>query len=206
MRLLLAWFLSLSALAHPVIYQDGWVASHMSMADMSDTNLSYSLTAKNAIGFNYFRLTDAAQHDSEFELFKFNHLLKRFNGADSQSNIYLHSGLGRVESAIERDRLAWMGGVEVDWETRKYYTSVKYLHLGSSREDTGIVMGRVGISPLMADFQDLQAWAMVQVWHDPVTSREAKITPLLRFFYHNVLWEMGSSLKGDMMLNLMIHL
>lgn len=32
-----------------------------------------------------------------------------------------------------------------------------------------------------------------------------KITPLLRFFYKNVLWEIGSSLKSDFYLTLMIH-
>ena len=31
------------------------------------------------------------------------------------------------------------------------------------------------------------------------------LTPLLRFFYHNVLWEIGSSTRGDWMLNLMVH-
>jgi len=32
-----------------------------------------------------------------------------------------------------------------------------------------------------------------------------KITPLLRFFYKNVLWEIGSSLKSDFYITLMIH-
>ena len=32
-----------------------------------------------------------------------------------------------------------------------------------------------------------------------------KITPLLRFFYKNVLWEIGSSLQSDFYLTLMVH-
>ncbi|MDE0151477.1 MAG: hypothetical protein OXK80_03125 [Bdellovibrionales bacterium] len=32
-----------------------------------------------------------------------------------------------------------------------------------------------------------------------------KITPLLRFFYKNVLWEIGSSLQSDFYLTLMLH-
>ncbi len=32
-----------------------------------------------------------------------------------------------------------------------------------------------------------------------------KITPLLRFFYKNVLWEIGSSLQNDFYLTLMVH-
>jgi hypothetical protein len=68
-----------------------------------------------------------------------------------------------------------------------------------------VVVGRVGFSPFKADFNSLQSWAMLQLWSDPVTSQELKVTPLLRFFYQNVLWEMGASTKGDMMLNLMVH-
>jgi hypothetical protein len=28
---------------------------------------------------------------------------------------------------------------------------------------------------------------------------------MVRFFYHNILWEMGASVKGSWMLNLMVH-
>lgn len=206
-KYLVIFFLLLSgtALAHPVIYKDGIVASSMTMGDMTDANVSYSFHPRWSAGVNYWRLTDGV-NESEWQLAKLNHLVYRYNGEESQGNLYLHAGLGRTESATEKDRLGYMTGLEADWETRKLYLSGKYLHLGSAQEDTGIWVGRIGVSPIMADFKSLQSWAMVQVWYDPITAREAKVTPLLRFFYHNVLWEMGASLKGDMMLNLMIHL
>jgi hypothetical protein len=198
-------WISLSAWAHPVIYKDGLVMSHMSMSDMSDTYVGYSLTQHWSFGGQYYRLENA-QEKLELQLVKVNHLLWRHNGPDSQANIYLHSGFGSAQVPERENRLGWMGGVEADWETRRYFVSGKYLHLGSADSDQGIWVGRVGLSPVMANFQDLQSWAMVQVWHDPISAKEVKITPLLRFFYHNVLWEMGASLKGDMMLNIMIHL
>lgn len=191
--------------AHPVIYQEGWVLSQMSMKDMTDTNLSYSLTHRWSMGYQYFRLEDAQGQADQFNFFKVNHLLKRFNGKNSQANIYLHSGLGHAQNVDFNNRLGWMGGLEADWETRTLFTSLKYLHYGTSRTDHPVIVGRVGFSPFKADFNSLQSWAMLQVWSDPVTSREVKVTPLLRFFYQNVLWEMGASTKGDMMLNLMVH-
>lgn len=194
------------AFAHPVIYQDGWVISSMTMVDMTDANVSYSFSARWSSGVNYWRLSDMKGNEQEWQLAKLNHLAYRYNGDDSQANIYLHSGIGRSESEQFENRLGYMMGLEADWETRKYFLSAKYLHLGSSDTDHGIWVGRIGLSPFLADFSSLQSWAMLQVWHDPITARETNITPLLRFFYHNVLWEMGSSLKGDMMLNLMVHL
>ena len=196
---------SLSSWAHPVIYQEGWVLSQMSMKDMTDTNVAYSLSHRWALGYQYFRLQDAQGQEDQFNLFKVNHLLTRFNGKDSQANIYLHSGLGHAKYQQHNNRLGWMGGVEADWETRTLFTSLKYLHYGTSQTDHPVVVGRVGFSPFKADFNSLQSWVMLQVWSDPVTSRELKVTPLLRFFYQNVLWEMGASTKGDMMLNLMVH-
>ncbi len=179
--------------------------SQMSMKDMTDTNLSYSLTHRWSMGYQFFRLEDAQGNTDQFNLIKMNHLLKRFNGKDSQANIYLHSGLGHAQYLDNKNRLGWMGGVEADWETRTLFTSLKYLHYGTSGTDHPVVVGRVGFSPFKADFNSLQSWAMLQLWSDPVTSREVKVTPLLRFFYQNVLWEMGASTKGDMMLNLMVH-
>lgn len=199
------FILSIPSWGHPVIYQEGWVVSQMSMKDMTDANIGYSLTHRWSMGYQFFRLENTQGESDQFNLFKVNHLLKRFNAKDSQANIYLHSGLGHAQNAQFDNRLGWMGGIEADWETRTLFTSLKYLHYGTSQTDHPVVVGRVGFSPLKADFNSLQSWAMLQVWSDPVTSREVKITPLLRFFYQNVLWEMGASTKGDMMLNLMVH-
>jgi hypothetical protein len=46
---------------------------------------------------------------------------------------------------------------------------------------------------------------MLQGMYTPDVDRKVMLTPLLRFFYHNVLWEMGSSTRGEWMLNFMVH-
>jgi hypothetical protein len=68
-----------------------------------------------------------------------------------------------------------------------------------------MTQARVGFSPKMADFKDLQTWVMLQGMYTPDVDRKVMLTPLLRFFYHNVLWEMGSSTRGEWMLNFMVH-
>jgi hypothetical protein len=46
---------------------------------------------------------------------------------------------------------------------------------------------------------------MLQGMYMPKVDRTLTITPLVRFFYQNILWEMGSSTRGEWMLNLMVH-
>jgi hypothetical protein len=64
---------------------------------------------------------------------------------------------------------------------------------------------RLGFSPFETDFDKLQNWFMLQLVSMPSIEPKVVITPMLRFFYHNVLWEFGSSTQGNWMLNLMVH-
>ena len=64
---------------------------------------------------------------------------------------------------------------------------------------------RVGLSPVKALFENLQTWFIVKGMVIQNVEDRVMITPMLRFFYQNVLWEMGSSTRGDWMLNLMVH-
>jgi len=196
MKALFLLLITCSALAHPVIYQDGWVASTMVMEDMTDAQAGFSFTPRWSAGGNYWRLRNAQGEERELWLGKLNHLAYRYNGEDSQANLYLHAGYGD----------GWMAGLEADWETRQYFIGAKQLHLGQREFDTDVWVGRVGYSPYVAPFEGLQSWVMLQAWHDRYSAAETKVGPLVRFFYHNVLWEMGATFQGDLLLTLMVHL
>jgi len=196
------------AVAHPVIYKDGIVASSYNMESYSDNQLMYSWSNRWASGINYWRFTkDDANTEMAFA--KTNYLLHRYNGESSQANIYLHGGLGVADSEIERKATneAYMGGVDADWETRTLYSSLKFYYFNSPKvTDITMTQARVGISPYEAGFDQLQTWFMLQAMYMPVTSKEVSITPLARFFYKNVLWEVGASTRGEWLLNFMIHI
>lgn len=193
---------STSAFAHPVIYQDGWAISSSNMEDYSNNYVMYSFTNRFAVGVDHWRFT---HHDknNDLGLLKLNHLLWRRNGEDSQANFYLHGGLGieDQEFDVKRTRGTYLYGAEADWETRTLYTSAKHYQF----QNTAMTQARVGFSPKTAPFEDLQTWFMLQAMHINNVNEEVMITPMVRFFYQNVLWEMGSSTRGDWMLNLMVH-
>jgi hypothetical protein len=199
--------ISFKLFAHPVIYQDGTAFSSSNMPSYSDNYLMYSFSNRWASGLNHWRFTEGNKN-TELGLVKLNHLLWRKNGKNFQSNIYLHGGVGMVDSELDRKATqeVYMAGAEVDWETRSLFTSLKHYEFHSPTvTDLSMTQGRVGLSPKIADFKDLQTWVMLQGMYAPDLDRKVMLTPLLRFFYHNVLWELGSSTRGEWMFNFMVH-
>ena len=200
------FFLSKAAFAHPVIYQGGWMASSDNMESYSGNQVMYSFTNKWSAGVNYWRFGEE-EKERELGLLKLNHLLYRYNGDDSQGNIYLHGGYGIADGNEAFNRTdTYLGGIEADWETRKVYTSAKYYHFNlAGKQDIRMYQGRIGFSPMLSKFDQLQTWVMLQGMVISDIEPAVILTPMLRFFYHNVLWEMGASVKGGWMLNLMVH-
>lgn len=200
-------FLSTSAWSHPVIYKDGWALSSSNMPSYAENYVMYSFSSKAATGIGQWRFSNG-EENTEFAMAKINYLAWRHNGEDSQANVYLHGGAGLVDHEFEpKDtREAYLAGIDLDWETRKLFTSFKhYQFISPGLTDIPMTQARVGFSPRLSDFKDLQTWFMLQGMYTPDVDRSVMITPLVRFFYHNVLWEMGASTRGDWLLNLMVH-
>ena len=198
---------SLSLFAHPVIYKDGIVVSSSNMSSYSDNQLMYSWSNKWSSGLNHWRFTKD-ESNTEFAFVKLNHLLYRYNGENSQGNFYIHGGAGVADSEIERRQTndAYMAGFEADWETRTLYTSLKHYYFTSPKvTDISMTQARIGFSPFESGFDQLQSWFMLQAMYMPDVEAELIITPLLRFFYKNVLWEVGSSTRAEWMINIMVH-
>lgn len=200
---------SFSLRAHPVIYKDGVVVSSSNMSMYSDNQLMYSWSNKWSSGFNHWRFS-FLDGLNEYAFLKTNHLLYRYNGEKSQANVYLHAGVGGVYTNIpgQKNQMAGMAGAEVDWETRSLFTALKYYYFQSEDLDAlSMIQGRIGFAPFEAGFEEMQPWFMLQVMAMPEANLEDEIvvTPLLRLFYNNILWEMGSSTRGEWMLNLMVH-
>jgi hypothetical protein len=187
--LFLLLLLPLNLLAHPVIYQGGTAINSSNMKNLANHYVLYSLTSKFSFGVEDWRF---AQRNFLFA--KANTLLYRKNSEHSQGNLYLHSGFG-TESTYQL-------GLEGDWETRRLYTSFKHLEFSHER----LTQGRVGFAPYLADFSELQTWIMLQGMVTRLVEKEVILTPMLRFFYQNYLAEVGSSVKGEWMLNFMVHI
>lgn len=207
--LLVTIFIEQKTNAHPVIFKDGVVVSSSNMVSYSDNQLMYSFSHKISTGLNYWRFSTEEKH-LEFGFIKLNYLLKRFHLTDSQGNIYLHGGLGGMFSNVDtiKTQMASLVGIETDWETRKVFASLKYFYFNPQDIDgLSMAQARLGFSTFESGFDELQSWFMLQIMSmtGDNSADNLVVTPLMRFFYKNILWEIGSSTRGEWMINLMVH-
>lgn len=193
-----AMALPIVASARPVSFPDGWMAMTMNDHREYSNMLSYSPTARDAVGIrsDYMREDKNWVHTATY-----NRLLKRWNGADSQGNLFVMTGLGVATRSGDADPAASIG-LEADWETRRIYTAYenRYLKAGNI-EHSFTQKARVGVAPYVGDYDDLHTWLMLQVEHNPNDRDTVVLTPFVRLFTQTVMGEFGVSDKGDVMVN-----
>lgn len=190
------------ALAHPVIYKGGWVYQGSFMPQMNEMRIGYTFHPNFSVVANSNRFENNKNYQ-DYSL-GVNVLAKRWLQHDSQGNIYFGAHVGQYEDDAG-DGFVGHGMVMADWEDREDYVlfrSKSYIYDGDNTQD---FMFRYGFAPFVAGMNTLQSWFIVQLYYYEQQSKNVLITPMLRFFYKNVLWEMGSSTKGDTFLTLMVH-
>lgn len=192
-----------SAFAHPVSFAGSTSVMSWNSPMMSDQWVTYSATPRVAVTARYLAFRNDAGK-KEFYLPQVNFLLKRWNEMDSQANIYLMGSYG-LEKKPNTSQAAALGAVEADWESRKYYTALKAQFLDTKSGNIFYARARLGVAPYLGEFNELHTWFILQAERQKEFLDSIEITPTLRFFYRNVLWELGASLKGNLALNFMIH-
>jgi hypothetical protein len=202
--LLLQILILFKASAHPVTFQGGTMLKNMSREDMSETSMTYTFRRQMAVGLELDRLL-LGSRETHWGLVEINGLLKRWNGEHSQGNIYLLSGAGGLFSDFQEE---WAGkwGLQLDYETRKFYTLLSFSSWHSETIDTNYVLSRVGFAPFVAGYNDLNIWAILQLDYNKDMRNEVQVSPFLRFYYKNILWEIGSSLRGNYYWQFMVHI
>lgn len=197
--------LSLQLHAHPVTFEDGVMLKNMAREDMSESSVTYTFAPRWALGLEYDRMQMGALETS-WGLVELNTLISRWNGEHSQGNIYLLSGAGTYWDNQESNSWAGKWGVQADYETRQFYTLGSFTGWHTEDLETYYALFRVGYAPFVAGYNDLNIWVITQFDYNPDMRSEVQVTPFLRFFYKNILWEMGASLRGNVYWQFMVHL
>jgi hypothetical protein len=194
--------ISLNTLSHPVIYKDGIVYWGSFAPDMNTQRVSYTLDPKYSVELNttwFFNVDEYRDYT-----FGINYLFKRWLNNDSQGNIYgsLHTGYYEDNNGEGLVNHAMLMG---DWESRRYYTAGSVMAFSYDGEEKYKYSYRFGVAPYIAGMNTLQAWLIVKLDYFKENNRTILITPMMRFFYKNILWEIGSNTQGDSFLTLMTH-
>jgi len=199
--------------AHPVAFTGSTSIMFESDPKRQDAMLFYSHRYWLATGITYSRLSlegEVGPLELNIVTPQINLLAHRWNRPDSQANLYFSGGYGTLQADGERnDRLvtASRAGVQFDAETRRLYTLFKYEKLTLDHfPDIDSYVARGGLAPFLGNFDDLNIWFILEAKYAAQISKQPSFTPLLRFYLKNVLWEVGSSLKGESYLSFMVHL
>lgn len=178
---------------------------------MTHSQVNYTVHRNLAVGATHVRLR-YLDTPLEGSVGQMNGLLFRRNRSHSQANLYVSLGAGVVHEGLDVGDLLLLAGAQADFETDNFYSAFMVSTVGtrelfeSPSTLPTLVRARVGLLPFDSGMESLQAWAVLQVDHQSPLEDPLSVTPLMRFFYRNVLWEFGASLDGHPWLHLMFHI
>ncbi|MCB0394120.1 MAG: hypothetical protein KDD25_06155, partial [Bdellovibrionales bacterium] len=172
----------------------------------SHVQINHSFQHWWALGFHRFQVA-SARSDKYAHFLSTNFLLKRWNGDSYQANLYSILGLGETR-LVDEYQAGGLGGLQFDIEDRKYYFLAKYMEIRNSKEfefqETNL---RAGLAPYVAGFDSLHSWLILDWSHSGTREGQFRneVTPTLRMFYRNVLFEIGQSFEGNTKFNFISH-
>ncbi len=192
--------------SHPTSFKGsvGVMGYHANL--LTHNQLNYSFKHWYAMGVHHIRRPQL-QSANHATLLSSNFLVKRWNGSSYQANLYGVLGGGISELSGKSEGVG-MGLVQFDIEDRKYYFLAKHMEMFNENEvELSQSVVRFGIAPYQGGFNDLHTWIIVE-WQRNLFlgGRPIKdVTPFLRFFYQNILFEFGQSYRGVTRFNYISH-
>jgi hypothetical protein len=225
------------ACARPIVYAHSATVMAEHIGDtMTEAQLSYAPKSWWSFGLGHLELEGQESHPGHKLTYgRVNLLLKRWNRESAQANIFAWGGVGRTpttewisatsepvpsghdhgESApgsvsfYERTsgQAAWNAGAQIDYETRRIYTSLKSdFHQASAfwhRTDTL----QLGFAPYAHDVDTLATWFVVSASRNSGDNYEDdQLAFLLRFFKKRTWVEGGVTTDGNLQARVMFSL
>jgi hypothetical protein len=198
-----------AAIAKPIAFAHGTtIMAEYGAGTMNEAQVFYAPTYFLSVGGGYLELTsDIDGRRREITYARANYLVKRWNLAAAQANVFTWGGAGQAYlSESNEHQFAWNAGAQADYETRRVYASVKTdLHRGadfSNRIDTL----QLGIAPYQHDFDTLATWFVVQGRHYTGGIHDGtEWALLLRLFKRGAWVEAGATADGKLQAMAMVN-
>jgi len=195
--------LAASVAAHPVAFEGAYQLMLGTSGSVQNLEFYRSYSAKAAWGLHVMRFED--NEDEIFTGLQHNWLLKRWNLSAAQANIYAGLGAGLAGEVGNGASPAGIGFFRADYETRRVYTAFDAKWIESADVSRGVFSAAAGIAPYKAEFDQLNTWLILQAEHVTGMDDKLDIIPKVRFFKGPYFLELGSTLRGQPVINFMIH-
>lgn len=195
--------------AKPIAFADGTtVMAEYGAGTMTEVQAFYAPTYRYSVGGGHLSLnSDLNDNTRDITYLRFNYLPKRWNMEAAQANVFVWGGAGRAHiGESEENEFAWNVGGQLDYETRRIYSSLRTeLHEASSfshRIDTL----QLGIAPYEHDYDTLAVWFVVQARnYTGEIFQGTEWAGLIRLFKHNAWLEAGLTREGKVQAMLMFN-
>jgi hypothetical protein len=195
--------------AKPIAFANGTtVMGEYGAGTMTEVQAFYAPTFRYSIGGGRLTLdSDVNDATRDITYLRFNYLPKRWNLERAQANVFVWGSAGHARiGETGEDQFAWNVGGQVDYETRRFYSSLRTdLHEASAyshRIDTL----QLGVAPYEHDYQTLAVWFVVQArQYTGELYRGTEYAALLRLFKRNAWLEAGATQDGKLQAMLMFN-
>lgn len=195
--------------AKPIAFSRGTtVMAEYGAGTMKEAQVFYAPQFFYSLGAGYLELESDIDHRRrEITYARVNYLPKRWNMEAAQANVFAWGGGGQAyTSESNRHDFAWNAGAQIDYETRRVYSSLKAdLHRSedfSHRIDTL----QLGVAPYEHDFDTLATWFVLQGRHYTGGIHDGtEWALLLRLFKRGAWIEAGATDDGKLQVMGMVN-
>lgn len=186
--------------ARQVGFQGAYSIISENTPQMNDLLIHYTPHHRFSLGLRHIRM-EKDNDDIYAGIAQTALLVKRWNKKDLQANLYAYGGAGGL-SFQDKYGASYLAGGQIDAEDRRLYGFFRFTSLISNKIDNYYdYRGRLGAAPYIADYKELNTWVMLQYDYRPNSRYRHRVTPFVRLFYKNILLELGSSTRGEWMIN-----
>jgi hypothetical protein len=187
-------------MAKPIAYADGTtVMAEYGAGTMEELQIFYAPRFDYSIGGGHVDFTsDVDGHTEHINYARLNWLAHRWNLDNAQANVFVWGGAGSATgSKFEGTRVAGNAGLQVDYETRRVYASLKSDLQRSSEFSVRIDTLQLGLAPYKHDYGGTATWFLFQARHYTGELRSGiETAALLRLFRGGAWIEAGITNAG----------
>jgi hypothetical protein len=156
------------ALAKPIAFADGTtVMAEYGAGTMQELQIFYAPRFDYSVGGGHVDFaSDEDGRREHLNYARLNWLAHRWNLDDAQANVFVWGGAGSATgNRFDGERIAGNAGLQIDYETRRVYGSVKSDLQRTSEFSDRIDTLQLGVAPYKHDYGGVATWFVLQARH-----------------------------------------
>ena len=197
------------AAAKPIAFAHGTtVMAEYGAGTMEELQVFYAPRYFYSLGAGHLALnSDIDGRSRDITYARFNYLVKRWNREGSQANVFAWGGAGNANlSESSGNEVTWNAGLQLDYETRRVYASLKSDLYEASAFSHRIDTLQLGIAPYEHDYDGVATWFVVQGRRITGEISEGTETAFLLRVFKGAVWvEAGATTDGKLQAMFMLN-